>query len=64
MINGSAEELVQEILTRKPYLIALEEEVQKLEYGEMDVKITIRAKVVEKMQFIKAKTWLKKDWFA
>lgn len=61
MIPGTAEDLLQDILSRKPYLIELEEEVQKLDYGEMDIKISVRAKVVEKMQFIKAKTWLKKD---
>lgn len=61
MITGSAEELVKDILEKKPYLVALEEEVQNLEYGEIDVKISVRAKVVEKMQFIKAKTWLRKE---
>lgn len=43
----------------KPYLIKVEEKVQKTAYGEIEIKLCVRAGVVEKMSFIASETWLK-----
>lgn len=43
----------------KPYLIEIENEVQSVGYGDIEVIITVRAGVVQRMQFVKKATWLK-----
>jgi len=43
----------------KPYLAEIESRAQQVGYGEIDLKITVRAGEVEKMQFVETKTWLK-----
>ena len=60
MSTPSVEEFVIYLNTVKPYLVELEKAVQELDYGELDVRLTVRAGVVEKMTFITSKTWLKK----
>lgn len=57
----TAEEFAEYIKLQKPYLIEIEKQVQELDYGELDVRLSIRSKVCEKMTFIKSKTWLKKN---
>lgn len=47
------------IREHKPYLVALEERVEELDYGEIQVQITVRAGVVEKMAFWSGKTWMR-----
>ena len=55
----SAEEFAQYIATNKPYLIEIEEEIQKMgQYGEMEIKISVRGGRVEKVMFWKGRTWL------
>jgi hypothetical protein len=49
-------ELIQK---SKPYLIALEERVASIEYGDIEVRITVRAGAVEKMVFFEGKTWMR-----
>lgn len=56
----SAEEFALYIQTAKPYLVELESMVQDCEYGELDLRLSVRNKVVEKMTVITSKTWLKK----
>jgi hypothetical protein len=45
--------------TNKPYLIAIEELVEKMQYGTAELKMEIRAGVVEKMESTNHKTWLR-----
>ncbi len=56
----TAEEFAQYIQLSKPYIIELESLVQKANYGELDVRLSVRNGVVEKMTIITSKTWLKK----
>jgi hypothetical protein len=53
------DEYAQIVMANKPYLIAIETEVEALGYGEMELKLTVRAGQVEKICFWKGKTWLK-----
>jgi len=56
----SAEDFAKYIAENKPYLIEIEEEIQKMgEYGEIEIKIYIRGKRVDKLIFWKGKTWLR-----
>ena len=58
--NTTAEDFATYIAQNKPYLIEIEEEIQKMGlYGEMDIKISIRGGRVEKLQFWKGRTWLR-----
>lgn len=58
-INTSAEDFAKYIAENKPYLIEIEDEIQKMgNYGEMDVHIYIRGGKVEKVMFWKGRTWL------
>jgi hypothetical protein len=56
----TAEEFALYIQASKPYLVKLENTVQELGYGELDIRISVRAGVVEKMTFVTSETWLKK----
>jgi hypothetical protein len=62
----SAEEFAQYIQLTKPYLVELEAMVQQCKFpngepfGELDVRLSIRNGIVEKMTVITSKTWLKK----
>jgi hypothetical protein len=59
-IDTSAEEFAQYIATNKPYLIEIEEEIQKMgQYGEMEVTISVRGGRVEKVSFWKGRIWLR-----
>jgi hypothetical protein len=56
----SAEDFATYIATNKPYLIEIEDEIQKMgNFGEMELKISIRGGRVEKVQFWKGKIWLR-----
>ncbi len=56
----SAEDFAKYIAENKPYLIEIEEEVQKLGlYGEMDLKLSIRGGKVDKLSFWRGRTWLR-----
>lgn len=55
----TADEYARIVMANKPYLIAIEKEVEQLDYGEMDIKITVRAGQVEKISFWKGKVWLR-----
>jgi len=58
--TGTAEDFAKYIAENKPYLIEIEDEIQKMGlFGEMDVKVSIRGGRVEKLQFWKGKTWLR-----
>jgi hypothetical protein len=57
--DSSATDFAQYIAENKPYLIEIEEEIQKMgKFGEMDIKISIRGGRVEKVSFWKGRTWL------
>lgn len=43
----------------KPHIVKIEEEVLKLDYGTMDIRIEVRAGEVVKMEFWKGERWLK-----
>lgn len=43
----------------KPHLIEIEKEAQKISYGEMNVVMYVRAGVINKMEFVDKRTWLK-----
>jgi hypothetical protein len=52
--------IVQKIMENKPYLLAIEERVQEIKNGEMEVKVFVRTGVVEKIEFKKAfQNWFK-----
>lgn len=55
----SIQDFANVIAQRKPHLIEIEQRIADLEYGEMEVVLVIRAGVVEKMEFINRKTWLR-----
>ena len=55
-----AKDFARYIAENKPYLIEIEEEVQKLGgYGEMDIKLTVRGGMVEKIMFWRGRSWLR-----
>jgi len=59
-INTTAEDFAKYIAENKPYLIEIEEEIQKMGmYGEMDIKLSIRGGRVDKVSFWKGRTWLR-----
>jgi hypothetical protein len=64
MINSlpgdqTAADFAKYIAENKPYLIEIEEEIQKMgKFGEMEVKICVRGGRVEKVSFWKGRTWL------
>lgn len=43
----------------KPYLVEVENHVEGLQYGTLEVKLYVRAGVVAKMEFTETRTWLK-----
>jgi len=51
--------IAEAIMQNKPYLIEIEDHVSAVGYGDIDLKLTIRAGTVEKISFIESKTWLK-----
>jgi len=54
------EEVVKWIVENKPHLIEIEEEVLKIgQYGELDIRVSVRAGQVQKLSFYGGKTWLK-----
>lgn len=58
--TNTAEDFAQYIATNKPYLIEIEEEIQKMgQYGEIEIKLSIRGGRVEKVIFWKGRTWLR-----
>lgn len=58
-MNTSAEDFAAYIAQNKPYLIEIEDEIQKMgQYGEMEIKISVRGGKVEKVMFWKGRTWL------
>jgi len=56
----NAEDFARYIAENKPYLIEIEDEVQKMgKFGEMEVKLYIRGGRVDKVSFWKGKIWLR-----
>lgn len=53
------EQYAQMVEEAKPYLIQLEERVQNIGYGTIAVELNVRAGVVEKMEWIERKSWLR-----
>jgi hypothetical protein len=59
MEKYTLDEYAMMMRSNKPYLMAIEEVVGKLNYGDIDLKIEVRAGVVEKMVANSHKTWLR-----
>jgi hypothetical protein len=56
----NAEDFARYIAENKPYLIEIEDEVQKMgSFGEIEVKIYIRGGRVDKVSFWKGRVWLR-----
>jgi len=56
----SAEDFAEYIATNKPYLIEIEDEIQKMgNYGEMEISVVIRGGRVEKVSFWKGRIWMR-----
>ena len=52
--------IAEAIRRRKPHLLEIEKEVERLGHGEVTLKIFIRSGVVDKVAFIDAtRTWVK-----
>lgn len=56
----NAEDFARYIAENKPYLIEIEDEVQKMgNFGEIEAKLFIRGGKVEKVSFWKGRVWLR-----
>lgn len=53
------EEFAGLVLKNKPHLVEIEDKLKEIDYGEVQVNLTVRAGVVSKMQFWSGNTWLK-----
>ena len=51
--------IAKKMMENKPYLLALEERVGKVDYGSIEVRLEVRGGVVEKVVFYEGHTWLK-----
>ncbi len=51
--------IAQAIRRRKPYLLRLEEEVQCVQHGSIEVKIEVRNGSVDKITFFNCKSWIR-----
>lgn len=53
------EEFAALVLKNKPHLVEIEDAVKDIQYGEIQINMTVRAGVIQKMQFWSGRTWLK-----
>lgn len=53
------EEFAALVLKNKPHLIEIEDRAKEIDYGEIQINVTVRAGVIQKMQFWSGKTWLR-----
>lgn len=53
------EEYSKMLKDTKPYLIALDDLVNEVNFGQIEVILDVRAKSVEKMTVVDRKTWLR-----
>lgn len=53
------EQYAQIIEKNKPHLVRIEEEVEKIADGSIEVKIEVRQGIVNKMTFIDSRYWFK-----
>ena len=51
--------IVNSIKKHKPYLLRLEEEVQVVQHGSIEVRLEVRNGSVEKITFLDHKTWIR-----
>ena len=51
--------IVASIRRHKPYLLRLEEEVQTIQHGSIEVKIDVRNGSVDKLTFFNSKSWIR-----
>lgn len=51
--------IAQAIRENKPYLLAIEEAVQSIMHGEVDIKIFVRNGSVDKIMFYASKSWIR-----
>lgn len=43
----------------RPHLMVIEDAANKLGYGEIDLKMSVRNGVVQKIQFFESRTWMR-----
>ena len=56
----STENFAKWVVENKPYLVEIEEEIQKMgQFGEIEIKLSIRGGRVEKLSFWKGRTWIR-----
>ncbi len=59
-MNGiTPEEYARIVAEQKPHLIEIENVAEQIEYGTMEITLTVRAGVVVKMDFHNSKTWMR-----
>ena len=51
--------IVASIKKRKPYLLRLEEEVQTVQHGSIEVRLEVRNGSVDKIVFFDHKNWIR-----
>jgi hypothetical protein len=51
--------IVASMRKHKPYLIRLEEEVQSVQHGSIEVRIEVRNGSVDKITFFNHKSWIR-----
>lgn len=59
MEKFTLEQYAQMIKQTKPYLVALQELVDSVDYGQVEVVLEVRAGIVEKMVVVNHKVWLR-----
>jgi hypothetical protein len=52
-------QIAQAIRENKPYLLAVEDAVQSVQHGEIDIKIFVRNGSVDKIMFYESKSWIR-----
>jgi len=58
-MNLTPDQFAELIRKAKPHLIKIEEEIEKVDYGTIEVKLSVRAGVIEKMEFVESRVWLR-----
>jgi len=55
------EQLTAHIFQAKPHLTKIEEEINKVGFGTIQVQMTVRAGVIEKMEFFETRSWIRQN---
>lgn len=52
-------QLLEVLRDTRPHLMVIEDAANKLGYGEIDCKMTVRNGVIQKIQFFESRTWMR-----